>query len=127
MPYVGIFLSSCVPCSFDVLSYCIAVLLVSFCCFFDQLQPQPFLILHPCGQDYGMNESVTPESFLLGPGHATVLTYMGAINNMVFACLRTQNPTKRGYCSEENRFRFTQTTSLGFEFPGTTISSTCLN
>ena len=33
----------------------------------------------------GVNESVTPETFLFGPGHATMLSYMGAINNMVFA------------------------------------------
>ena len=50
-----------------------------------------------------MNESVTPENFLLGPGHATVLTYMGAINNMVFACLESQSLTKTGQCAEGKR------------------------
>ena len=36
-------------------------------------------------QDSGIHESVTQENFFWGPGHGTVLTYMGAINNQVFA------------------------------------------
>jgi len=33
----------------------------------------------------GVDESVTTENFLFGPGDATVFTYMNAINNLVFA------------------------------------------
>ena len=36
-------------------------------------------------QDYGIHDSVTQENFFWGPGGGTVLTYMGAINNQVFA------------------------------------------
>ena len=35
--------------------------------------------------DNGMDESVSPENFLFGPGVATVFTYMNSINNLVFA------------------------------------------
>ena len=34
---------------------------------------------------FGIEKSITVENFAFGPGQATVLTYMGAINNMVFA------------------------------------------
>ncbi|CAK9112378.1 unnamed protein product [Durusdinium trenchii] len=35
--------------------------------------------------DRGIDESVTTENFLLGPGGATFITYMNSINNMIFA------------------------------------------
>mmetsp|Transcript_77715 Transcript_77715/g.95207 ORF Transcript_77715/g.95207 Transcript_77715/m.95207 type:complete len:464 (-) Transcript_77715:451-1842(-) len=34
---------------------------------------------------YGIDESISTENFLFGPGEATVFTYMNSINNLVFA------------------------------------------
>merc|ERR1712039_755795 len=35
--------------------------------------------------EHGQDESVTPQSLWLGPGGATIFTYMNSINNIVFA------------------------------------------
>merc|ERR1712137_307667 len=36
-------------------------------------------------EEHGIHETVTTHTFLLGPGGASVFTYMNAVNNVVFA------------------------------------------
>merc|ERR1712050_100263 len=35
--------------------------------------------------EHGINEAITAETFMFGPGGATILTYMNSVNNVVFA------------------------------------------
>lgn len=52
--------------------------------------------------DRGTDESVTMESFLLGAGEATPITYMNAINNMIFAfCNQFNVPQLTGELTPE--------------------------